>query len=258
MWALIPPRSPAWTRAVILLSLLLACLPKRAAAPSEVDAIFEASIEAAGGRDAMLAHHNVISRAVVETPGAELMLTIYHQAPDALYTTLEVPGVGVIASGYRDGVAWELNPIMGPRLLSDDETAQEAQRADFYATLHYARHYPPRRLVGPTELDGVAVWEVSARTALGDAETLYFDIDTGLLRGSRVIRRTESGAMASSTTFQQHGEFGGILLPVVMTQRSGGVAVVITLESVHYDVETMPSMDPPPTVQALIDREVRR
>ena len=202
-----------------------------------------------------MAHDNVISRGWVSSPGQQMVLTVYHAAPDERYTTLEVPGLGVIASGYSDGVAWELNPIMGPRLLHGDEAAQEARRADFYATLNYATHYPQRSVVGRSVFAAVEVWEVAAQTVQGDEETLYFDIDTGLLRGSRVVSRTESGAMISTTTFQEYREHSGVLLPVVMSQEFGGVEVIITLDEVHYDVETMPSLAPPPVVLQLAGRE---
>lgn len=239
---------------MLLLSILFACPKRPPAAPPAVDAIFEASIEAAGGREAMMAHHSVISRGRVSAPGTEMRLTVYHAAPDALYTTLEIPEVGVISSGYSDGVAWEFNPIMGPRLLTGDEAVQEARRADFYATLNYTTHYPQRAVIGRTEFAGTSAWEVSAQTVLGDSETLYFDVDSGILRGSRVIRRTDSGAMASTTTFSEHRPVDGILLPAVMTQESAGVEVVITLDEVHYDVESMPSLAPPPAVLELISQ----
>jgi len=199
-----------------------------------------------------MAHRNVISRGWVSAPGTQMVLTVYHAAPDDLYTTLEVPGIGVIASGYSDGIAWELNPIMGPRLLRGDEAAMEARRADFYATLNYTTHYPQRTVVGRAIFADAEVWEVSARTIQGDDETLYFDIDTGMLRGSKVVSHTETGAMISTTTFREHREISGILLPVVMAQESGGVEVLITLYEVYYDVETMPSLAPPPVVLELI------
>ncbi len=240
---------------VLLLSLLFAC-PKRppAAAPA-VDAIFEAAIEAAGGREAMLGHQNVISRGQVRAPGAQMRLTVYHAAPDSLYTTLEVPQLGVISAGYSDGVPWKFNPLMGPRLLVGDEAVQEARRADFYATLNYTTHYPQRTLIGRAVFAGTETWEVSAQTVLGDHETLYFDVDSGLLRGSQVLRRTDSGALPSTTTFSEHRSIGGILLPVVMIQESVGVEVIITLDEIHYDVESMPSLAPPPMVLELVSEQ---
>ena len=238
---------------MFFLSILLACGAKHAdrRLPG-VDDLFEASIAAAGGREVMMAHHNVITRGRVSTPSSQMTLTVYHSAPDTLYTTLEVPGVGVITSGYSDGTAWEFNPIMGPRLLEGDEAVLEARRADFYATIHYETHYPERAVVGSGVFDGAAVWEVAAQTVLGDEEALFFDMDTGLLRGARTVRRTASGAMISTTTFEEYREIDGILLPVVLSQDSGGVVLTITLDEVHYDVETMPSLEPPPVVRALI------
>ena len=199
-----------------------------------------------------MGHHNVITRGRVSTPSSQMTLTVYHSAPDTLYTTLEVPGVGVIASGYSDGTAWELNPIMGPRLLEGDEAVLEARRADFYATIHYKTHYPERAVVGSGVFDGAAVWEVAAQTVLGDEEALFFDMNTGLLRGARTVRRTASGSMSSTTTFEEYREIDGILLPVVLSQDSGGVVLTITLDEVRYDVETMPSLEPPPVVRELI------
>ena len=201
----------------------------------------------------MMAHHNVITRGRVATPSSQMTLTVYHSAPDALYTTLEVPGVGVIASGYSDGIAWEFNPIMGPRVLEEDEAVLEARRADFYASIHYDTHYPERSVVGRGVFDGAAVWEVAALTVLGDEEALFFDMDTGLLRGARTVRRTASGAMTSTTTFEEYREIDGILLPVVLSQESGGAVLTITLDEVHYDVEAMPPLGPPPAVRELID-----
>ncbi|MFT5684370.1 MAG: hypothetical protein ACI8RZ_005311 [Myxococcota bacterium] len=237
---------------MLLLSILLACPKRPPTTPPAVDAIFEASITAAGGREAMMAHHSVISRGQVIAPGSQMMLTVYHEAPDTLYTTLEIPDVGVISSGYIDGVAWEFNPIMGPRLLEGSEAVKEARRADFYATLNYATHYPQRAVIGSGEFAGVAVWEVSAQTVLGEQETLYFDVETGLLRGSSALRQTAGGTMSTTTTFSEHRLIEGILLPVVMVQDFAGVEVVITLDKVHYDVETMPSLTPPPVVMELI------
>lgn len=202
----------------------------------------------------MMAHQNVISRGWVYSPAqnSQMILTVYHQAPQSLYTTLEVPGIGVVASGYSDGIAWEVNPLMGPRLLSGDEAAAEARRADFYATLNYATHYPQRTVIGRTVFDEEEVWEVEATTVVGDVETLYFDVHSGLLRGSTTVRRTEVGAMTSTTMFREHREIDDLLLPVVMKQKSGGIEMIITLDEVHYDVDTMPSLDPPAVVLELV------
>lgn len=200
-----------------------------------------------------MAHQNVITRGRVSTLGSQLTMTVYHAAPDALYTTLEVPGVGVIASGYSGGVAWEFNPVMGPRVLEGDEAILEARRADFYATLHYDAHYPQRAVVGRAEFDGAAVWEVTAQTVLGDHEVLFFDMSTGLLRGAQTVRRTASGSMTSTTSFEEYREVSGILLPVVLSQESEGGELTITLDEIHYDVEAMPSLEPPPAVRALIE-----
>lgn len=202
-----------------------------------------------------MAHQNVITHGRVSTPSSEMALTVYHAAPATLYTSLEVPGVGTITSGYSDGIAWEFNPIMGPRLLGGDQAIMEARRADFYATMHYDVHYPERAVVGREVFDGAAVWEVAARTVLGEKEVLFFDMHSGLLRGTRTVRRTEGGAMSSTTTFEEYREIGGIMLPVVLSQEFAGGVMTVTLDEVHYDVETMPSLEPPQVVRELIGQE---
>ena len=40
-----------------------------------------------------------------------------------------------------------------------------------------------------------------------------------------------------------------------MIQESAGVEVVITLDEIHYDVESMPSLAPPPVVMELVSQD---
>jgi len=155
------------------------------------------------------------------------------------------------------------HPLMGALLLKGTELLQSRVEASWFAALKQGEAYESLRTVGRESFEGKECWkiEVVTRPLPGmDAEATresrttheYYEIESGLLRGSKSRMESELGTVASTTVFAEYGEKGGRLLATRTIVRQTGQEIVLTVDSVELDTLGPEAFLPPPEVQALL------
>lgn len=199
--------------------------------------IVEKHIQAVGGRDAIKKHKARTTKAHFEMTGmmgVEGDVMIYAMAPDRMLVVTNIPGIGEIRQGFDGKVAWGIDPMQGPRVLSGKELEQGRQQADFYSDLNYEKYFKSMETVGKTEFAGVQTYEVKFVTSWDSELISYYDAESGLLRGNKVTQESPMGAIPTVTTLSEYKEFDGIKLPTKMVSKVMMGEQIITISEVTH------------------------
>jgi hypothetical protein len=222
---------------------LAAALALAAAAPAAAQELPPAQqlvaryLDAIGGRDAVLAQRTSRTRGTFAMPAAGLSgeLEVVMAPPGRMATTVEIPGVGTIRSGYDGTVGWSVDPMMGARLMSGGELEALREQANPLMAVRDASLFRSMETVRRHEMGGQPCWEVRSVTTGGREILDCYHVETGLLVAQTSTTESPMGSMQSTNHFSEYKEFGGVLVPTKMTQEAMGMQQVITITSVELD-----------------------
>jgi len=217
--------------------------------------IRERYIDALGGRDALLAPKSSHAVGKLEMPaqGLTASMEVFAAAPNRLYTSMNMPGVGLITSGFDGEVAWTVNPIVGPMLLEGNNLNQVRQQADFYSVLEPDAYIESFEPAGRKEFEGIPCYEVTVVTTWGEEYVEYYEVETGLLRGNVRKQETAMGAVDATAIILEYSAFGDVLVPTKVIQRAMAMETILTVSSVEYDSVEESLFEIPEEVRALIE-----
>jgi hypothetical protein len=235
-----------------ILTLLLAAPAFAADLPSAAS-LLDRYVEVTGGKQTYATHKTEIARGTVEMAamGIKGTLVRYAAEPDHYLVTMEIPGIGRVLSGVKDGVAWELSDLMGGRIKSGVERAEALREARFNSYAVWRDLYPKVETTGEEAVNGEDCYKVVMTPAEGSPETVYLSKKTGLGLKMTVIASTQMGDLPAEMFFADYKDFGGLLTPTRITEKSAGQEIVITLQSVEINPAIPASQfDLPPEVAA--------
>lgn len=228
-------------RASTVAALALGTLPVPAVAQADAlpsgRVVIRRFIEAVGGEAAIKrqAGRHVVGKFDVPAQGISGDLELYAAPPDRIAVSVSIPGIGIVRTGYDGTVAWNMNPMLGPRMLDGLERAQLAQEADFESALYPDRLFTALETEAEEEFDGAACYRVKVTTADGESYVEFFDKATGLQRGTRRSQGSPMGDVETVSVLSDWREVDGVKIPFKSVQRAMGIEQVVTI----LTVETM-------------------
>jgi hypothetical protein len=222
------------------------------------ESLLDRYVEVTGGKQAYDARKSEIMRGAVEVAamGVKGELVRYAAEPDRYLITMDIPGVGRFVTGVKEGVAWELSDLMGPRIKSGLERAEALREATFNANAVWRELYPKVVTAGEESVDGEDCFKIIMTPPEGPPETLYLSKKTGLGIKMTTTASTQMGDVPAEILFSDYKNLGGILAPSRITERTAGQEIVITLQSVEVNpVIPESKFDLPSEVAALAARQ---
>jgi len=167
--------------------------------------------------------------------------------PGLLRGTIELPGVGVIDRGVKDGVAWESNPIAGPRIVEGLEAKLMIMGAQPGASAHWREHYTAVETTGIEAVNGRPAYRVVHSLGADGSVTGFYGVDSGLLAKLAIGPAVEQ-------VYEEYANLGGILTPTRVVSTAPGQRTVLTFTSVEANVEIPDERFAlPENVQALLE-----
>lgn len=229
--------------------------PSLAAGLPEARAIIARYVDALGGREALLARRSARTSATVEIPaqGVSGKLEVFAAMPERVAVRLELPGLGVVQSGYDGKVGWSIHPALGPRLVEGDELKGLIEMARFHGELH-EEPGTAMTTVGEELFEGRTAWKVRVLGADSAERYEYFDRETGLLAGSTQKHKSPRGEMEVTSLSAEYRKFGNILVATKETQRSPMGSQTVTTVTLEYNVVPDSAFVLPPAIRALVER----
>jgi photosynthetic reaction center cytochrome c subunit len=185
--------------------------------------ILDRYIEALGGRTALLAVKSRVSRgtllhAKVVDPNSPKSAVVNRGQEDPLEISAQWPGKVTVVLGPPD---WRLverldgtsgtvvTPNKETRPMSGAEIARFMALGDLRRDLDLQDRADKVRVGGKDKIDGRDVYILRAQTPEGGRETLYFDVQTGLLRRRLAFHPTVIGNDPEQTDLEDYRPTGG-------------------------------------------------
>ena len=217
-------------------------------------------VEVTGGKAAYENHKSAIEYGHMEFAalGLKGTLVIYSVDPDQYYSSADLEGVGKLEMGVSGGVAWENNPLTGPRVKAGEERLQALREARLNSSYHWRDLYQKAETTGSETVEGEDCYKVALTPAAGKPVIMYFGKKSGLLKKTTLVAASQMGDIPAELIAQEYKVFDGILTPSKVLQKAAGQDFTITIDSVQDDVRIPPGRFAlPPEIQALLDRGVK-
>lgn len=186
--------------------------------------------------------------------GTTGQLEILQARPNHMVMSVTLPGLGEIRSGYDGEVGWSMNPMEGPRLLTDKELVQQSDDASFESNIRAVALIASMETVERTEVEGAACYRVRIVWKSGRESFDCYAVDSGLLVSTTSKSETVMGTVEATMLYSDYKEFGGLRLPTRTRQRVMNQEFVLTITSVEFGTVAADAFAPPPEVRALLKR----
>ncbi|MDQ3370191.1 MAG: hypothetical protein M3680_32645 [Myxococcota bacterium] len=228
--------------------------PAAVAEPTTADDVIERSLAAQGGRPALAKFTSMKQTGTLVIPqmGAKGTMMLQAVPPRSSVMQLEIPGIGKIAQGVKDDVAWEMNPMTGARIVTGAERTLLLREATFGADLMWKELYPTSVLDGVVDFQGTPAYKVTLTAKEGDTQTRYFAKDTFLPLGVEMTVDSQMGKVPMTMKLSDHREIAGVKFAHKMERNEGQVTIEITIDKIEPNVAIpATTFDLPPEIQKL-------
>lgn len=218
-------------------------------------AIIEKSIELLGGAEKISKHTTMHAKGTMSLPAMGLTGTLetYLDSPDHFLLSYTFPAMGESKQGLGDGVAWSVDAMSGPRLLSEEEAKVLKQEADVTSSLRFKELYPTIEYVEQTTFDNKAAHKLRLVDADGKETINYYGVDEGYALGSEQTVASPMGPAKTTTMLRDYKELGGMMQPTTMVQKIGPTEIFITITSAEYGEIDDSVFELPAPVKALVE-----
>lgn len=184
------------------------------------DRIIDRYTQAIGGKAAIEKLKTVFWRGQLTTtdrmsPQQTLNVEAHLAAPDRRLIAITTES-GIIYQGY-DGTSGWVKDSRGKRKASGEQFERSRHGAEFFRFLNIKASYPSMRVLGKERIENREAYRVGATSKDDERETLYFDVETGLLIRRYVIFKTALGSIPEATDFYDYKNVNGVRLPFAIT-----------------------------------------
>jgi len=221
-------------------------LTQAAELPS-AQSVLDKAIESSGGRAA----HEAIKNRIAEGTFSLVEMNVEAEftnfiAPPNVYTDIFMGSFGSVERGLTDGVAWELNPMEGPKILKGEEADSQKRQAALNEFLDWKKHYSDATVIAESTVAEKPAWEIEFTTIAGKKLKHYFDKESGLM--------VQTVAETVTTTYGDFKEVDGLKLPHKIASLGGKYNVEIAINSFKHNTEIpAEKFALPATIQEIIN-----
>jgi hypothetical protein len=246
-------------RLVLAVAILAPGFPAAAAAQAPTaaptaDAVIARYVEAIGGRQALESMQASRTVGTFEMPAAGVRgdLEVVTARPNLNHTSISIPGLGTITSGFDGTTAWSVNPMTGPRVLTGTERAQTVEQGEFDAMYRDPRLFQSIEMLGTREVDGETCHEIRFVWNSGRESRDCFSENTGLIIQSISSVESPMGSMEITNRMDDYREFNGVRFPTRVSQSVMGQEQIMTITGVEFEPIAQDAFTPPAEIQAIV------
>jgi hypothetical protein len=120
--------------------------------------------------------------------------------------------------------------------LSGAALSKFSTDTDFYRELKLGELYPGIRLIGTVKEKDREFYMVEGFPLVGSEETMYFDVQSGLLTGRDLTQQTARGPIRLEVRYSDWREVDGVKLPFKITQSMPNLKFVFTVRDVKHNL----------------------
>lgn len=253
-------RTPSLARILFTAAAAALAAPAgaRAQAAPTPAAVLARHMEAIGGRAALDKITSIKQEASMQIPalGMEATMEVLMAAPNKMATKVMLPGMGETMQGTDGTVAWDVNPMAGPRLLADKELAQLKQGADFRGNLAKGVElFSTAENQGAVDFAGEKAWKLRlVHKETGIESFGYYSVATGLAIGMEMTQESPMGPLKATIVQSGYKDFGGIKFPTRTEMTMGPQTMVTVVKDVVLNAVPDSAFEVPAVVKPLIKK----
>ena len=195
---------------------------------------------------------HTVGRFSIPSAGVSGRFESWSARPDRSAIHISLPNVGDIRSGFSEGIAWSLNPMEGPRVLSGNELAQAADDAAFDAMLRPEGRVASMTTVELTTLGETACYKVRVEWKSGRESFDCYSPETGLRVGTVSSQESAMGRVEATTLYEDYTSFDGFMLPTTIRIQVMGMEQVVSVDEVTFDTVPDSAFHRPAEITTLI------
>lgn len=206
----------------------------------EAKDVIASYVKALGGESAIRSHSSRMMKGKMEMPGMGgdpmiAPMVIYSAAPNKMMVEIEVPDFGEVRQGYDGKVAWSIDPMSGANILPPEQVEQMKEQTDFYGEINFDKRFKTMETIDAREFDGLKCYAVKMIDQKDEESTYFFEVETGLLRGTMQTTETQMGPMDMTNINKEYKEFGGVKFPVRTEIEMMGMTRIMTFSEIELD-----------------------
>lgn len=192
--------------------------PNSMAKLPSVKEILDKYVQASGGRAALEKIQTRTMKGSVELAPMGVKGTFEYNgaAPDKVYSKITLGGIGDIIEAYDGKTAWSINPLQGNRDKTGDELAQVKIASNFHRELNFEKLYQKMEVKGVEKVGEKEAYVLIATPTGLEAQTFYFDKQTGLLLREDMTAVSPEGKFPTKVYYDDYREIDGVKLPYKM------------------------------------------
>jgi len=241
----------------LMLAFFLHCSTPEASAQGlpSAESLFQAHVQAIGGREAMERHRNRIVYGSIDFEGGGTQILVIHQqAPNKLLYTVESPGQFTITRAFDGESAWGIDQT--GQVITINPTSDEGRdirfNAVFLGDAAYETQYTSMRTTERGVFNNRPIFAVDVTTFTGLSQRILFDQETRLIIGKVQVVEGTGGAAPGEMVFNydEYTEFEGVRLVTRQRQTLRGRTNVVNTHFVEVNNENMVSFTRPEMVQS--------
>jgi len=249
-------------RAFVLLSLtsvLVAPAAVRAQGAAGLPAAKDliAKYAAAVGADTWKKHKSARMKATMEmgAGGMSGNIELVQIFPNAVAQKLIVPGMGEIRTGFDGTVAWAVDPMQGPQVLTGPRADQARDDADPENSLRLSANITSSETLEKTTVEGKECYKVKHTWKSGRVVTDCYAVSDGLLVSTSSKQVGPMGEVETTQYQSDYKDFGGLKRPTTIRQDAMGQQVTIRLTGWEWDNVDPKELELPPEIKALAGKK---
>jgi hypothetical protein len=216
--------------------------------------IIDRHVAAVGGRAAILAHTSSHSSGTVITSrGMSAAFEGFAAKPNKMLERFSFPVGDIVLEGFDGQHGWTVSPVTGPVVFRGKRQEERKFLADFYSDLHAEGADDSMTTLEKTPFEGRPCYKVQLVGPAGIEEFEFYDVETGLKRGSTGTRETTLfGTQPITIVYTDYRQFGDLLRPATITKRILGAEEVTRIKTIVYDQVDPAVFQPPAEIKALL------
>ena len=207
--------------------------------------------------EAWKAHKSSRMKAAFDLPamGMSATMEVVNIYPGITASKIDLPGMGELRQGFDGTVAWSVNPMQGPSILSGAplEAAKEDNDPSNYSRISPA--IVSSETMEKTTLGGQECYKVKHTWKSGKASFVCFGVADGMITWSQAKAVTAMGEVETTTTFAAYKDWGGVKRATTTTIDQMGQQIVITVQGYEWDNVDPKEVELPAEIKALTEKK---
>lgn len=202
-------------------------------------------------------HKSSRMKAAFELPamGMSANMEVVTIFPNRMASRIDLPGMGEMRQGFDGAVAWALNPMQGPSLLTGPQldAAKEDNDPDNYSRVSPA--ITASETVEKSTTGGQECYKVKHTWKSGKVSYDCFSLADGMITWSQAKSVTPMGEVEVTTTYADYKTWGGVKRATKTTVEQMGQQIVITVQGFEWDNVEAKEIELPAEIKALSEKK---